>query len=204
MTNRQLLTFALIGFSLSIVSVFTLDYALAGWIRDVAEGQDALWTFITDLGDSKYMAILLVLLWIGGYVLGKAKPTNQMWPVLRKKALLVFAAVASTGLFVIIVKIMVGRARPYMGDLGFYPMTTGSDFASWPSGHTTSVFAFAVATGLAVPVLRWPLIALATLAGISRMVLNMHYLGDVIMGATIGSIGAIWLYQFLAPKLNLK
>jgi len=57
---------------------------------------------------------------------------------------------------------------------------------------------------MAFPALRWPLMAIAALTGFSRMVLGVHYLGDVIMGATIGTLGAVLIYNWLRPKLGLK
>ena len=204
MPIRSILTFALIGLAFSILSIFLLDYALAPKVLALGKGQEPLWHFITDIGDSKYMGILLVVIGLAGFILAKIRPKNAAWPALWKKALLIFAAVAGTGIFILIVKFIVGRARPYMGDIGFHPLTYGSDFASWPSGHTTSVFAFAMAVGMAFPILRWPLFALASLTGFSRMVLGVHYLGDVIMGATVGTLGAVLIYNWLRPKLGLR
>ena len=204
MPLRSILTFALIGFAFSMLSVLFLDYALAPKVLALGEGQEALWHIITDIGDSKYMGILLVVIGFGAFALSKLRPENASWPSLWKKALVVFTAVLGTGIFVIIVKMIVGRARPYMGDIGFHPFTYGADFASWPSGHTTSAFAFAMAASMAFPALRWPLMAIAALTGFSRMVLGVHYLGDVIMGATIGTLGAVLIYNWLRPKLGLK
>ena len=204
MSFRKYLSFALLGLALSVASILTLDYALAPKVLALGTGQETLWTLITDMGDSKYMGILLLILWGVGFTFGKLRPTEPLWPTLRKKAALVLAAVLGTGIFAMIVKVIVGRARPYTGEIGFSPFTFGSAHASWPSGHTTSAFAFAMAMGLAFPKLRWPLLALAALTGFSRMVLNMHYLGDVIMGATIGTLGAMLIYNWLRPKLGLK
>jgi len=204
MSGKQILFLSLIGFMLSIISIFTLDYQLASPALSLGLGNKAFWNLVTDLGDSKYMGMLLVATWTSAFIYQKITPENPFWPDLRKKSLLVLAAVAGTGIFVIIVKTIVGRARPYMGDIGFSPFTFGSEFASWPSGHTTSAFAFAVAASMAFPILRWPLLALATLTGFSRMALGVHYLGDVIMGATVGTVGAVLIYNWLRPKLGLK
>ena len=204
MKPRSLIIFALLGLALSIFSIFMLDIPLAPKAVALGEGREALWNFITDMGDSKYMGILLLVIWVGAFIFGKLRPENPVWPTLRAKAVLIIASVLGTGIFVMIVKVIVGRARPYTGELGFSPFTFGSTHASWPSGHTTSAFAFAVAMGMAFPALRWPLLALAALTGFSRMVLNMHYLGDVIIGATIGTLGAVLIYNWLRPKLGLK
>ncbi len=204
MSGKQILIFALIGLALSVISIFTLDYRLASPMLSLGLGNKEFWNVVTDIGDSKYMGLLLVATWLSALIYQKINPEKPFWPALRKKALLVFAAVVGTGVLVIILKTIVGRARPYMGDIGFFPFTFGSDYASWPSGHTTSAFAFAVAAGMAFPILRWPLLVVAALTGFSRMVLGVHYLGDVVMGATIGTLGAVIIYNWLRPKLGLK
>jgi membrane-associated phospholipid phosphatase len=65
---------------------------------------------------------------------------------------------------------------------------------SWPSGHTTAVFAFAAA----LLVLRAPRRAVAAafvvavLTALGRIVLGAHFPSDVLAGATLGS-GIAWL-----------
>jgi undecaprenyl-diphosphatase len=204
MSGKQLITYSLIGLGLSILSIIWLDYPLAPKAVALASGHETLWTLITDMGDAKYMGLVMLLLWVAGFALGKKDPGNPAFASLRAKAVAVVAAVIGTGIVAMILKVIVGRARPYTGEIGFSPFTFGSAHASWPSGHTTSAFAFAIAVGMAFPKLRWPMLALAALVGFSRMVLDKHYLGDVIMGATIGTLGAVIIYNWLRPKLGLK
>ncbi len=58
---------------------------------------------------------------------------------------------------------------------------------SFPSGHTASAFAFATAVGQRVPSLWLPLRGLALLVGYSRIHTGVHYPGDVVAGAVVGS-----------------
>lgn len=203
MTRSQFFTFGLIGLALSIASIFLLDQRLAPMVLS-DQANLSTWHFISEMGDSKWMAILVITIWLEAFIFSKLRRKNPFWLILRKKAALVFTAVLVPGLLVLVIKFCVGRSRPYAGDLGFHPFTTGVDFASWPSGHSTTAFGFAVAVGMAFPPLRWPLLALAGLIGYSRMALNMHYLADVIAGATLGSVGAVLVYQWLAPKPSVK
>jgi undecaprenyl-diphosphatase len=204
MPLTRFLALTLIGLALSLLSILLLDYPLAPKVAALHEGHEVLWEIITGMGDSKYMGLLMLLLWVIAFVLGKKDPSNPLFPTLRAKAIIIVAAVIGTGVTVMILKVIVGRPRPYTGEIAFSPFTFGSAHASWPSGHTTSAFAFAVALGMAFPKLRWPMLVVAVLAGFSRMVLNKHYLGDVIMGATIGTLGAVLIYNWLRPKLGLK
>ncbi len=59
--------------------------------------------------------------------------------------------------------------------------------ASFPSGHTASAFAFATAVGHRIPALWLPLRCLALLVGYSRVHTGVHYPGDVVAGAVVGS-----------------
>jgi len=204
MPFRQLLLFFGLGLLLSLASIFWLDQKLAPLTLVSGEPARAIWAGITQFGNSTWMALLVLGIWAAAFALGKARPHNLAWLSMRKKAALVFAAVAAPGIAVMAIKFLVGRARPYMEEAGFFPFTYGVDYASWPSGHTTTAFAFAAAAGMAMPALRWPLFILAAATGYSRMALGVHYLGDVIAGATLGTVGALLVYHLLLPKPRNK
>ncbi len=67
------------------------------------------------------------------------------------------------------------------------PRPNGSNTQSFPSGHATTIFAFAGVVGLEH---EWyygiPAYGLAAFVGFSRINDNMHFLHDVIAGGTIG------------------
>ena len=67
------------------------------------------------------------------------------------------------------------------------PMPTSRSF---PSGHTAAAVAFASGAGNVLPLASVPLHALAALVGYSRVHTGVHYPGDVIAGAVLGSIVA--------------
>ncbi|MGY1695630.1 MULTISPECIES: phosphatase PAP2 family protein [unclassified Geodermatophilus] len=58
---------------------------------------------------------------------------------------------------------------------------------SFPSGHTASGFAFATAVAQVLPAAAVPLRALAAAVGYSRVHTGVHYPGDVVIGALIGT-----------------
>jgi membrane-associated phospholipid phosphatase len=61
---------------------------------------------------------------------------------------------------------------------------------SFPSGHSASAFAFASAVGPAVPRLSPALHVAAVAVAYSRVHTGVHYPGDVIMGALLGTASA--------------
>jgi membrane-associated phospholipid phosphatase len=76
---------------------------------------------------------------------------------------------------------------------------------SFPSGHTSSAFAFATSLSMAYP--KWyvivPSYVYACAAGYSRMHLGVHYPSDVLAGAFVGA-GSALLSQYLQQKWMSK
>lgn len=102
----------------------------------------------------------------------------------RERAILMFRATVYSGAVATVVKYSVHERRP-----------NGSDRKSFPSGHTTSAFAFASIVG-AEHEWYWGVqaYALATFIGATRISSNMHRLHDVIGGATIGLSYGLGVY----------
>jgi membrane-associated phospholipid phosphatase len=59
---------------------------------------------------------------------------------------------------------------------------------SFPSGHSASAAAFAVAVGDTLPALRLPLRSAASVVAFSRVYTGVHYPGDVLVGAAVGTL----------------
>jgi undecaprenyl-diphosphatase len=76
------------------------------------------------------------------------------------------------------------RVRHDVPEGRWVPMPTSTSF---PSGHSASALAFAVAVGDVVPSLRWPLRAAAATVAFSRVYTGVHYPGDVLVGAVTGA-----------------
>jgi len=61
------------------------------------------------------------------------------------------------------------------------------DQFSFPSGHTITAFSVAVSLATFYPVLLLGLLFCAFSVALSRILLGMHFLSDVLAGAAIGS-----------------
>jgi membrane-associated phospholipid phosphatase len=71
---------------------------------------------------------------------------------------------------------------------------------SFPSGHTAGAFAFATGVGHVMPSAAIPLRALAALVGYSRVHTGVHYPGDVLAGALMGTALAQLTINALARR----
>ncbi len=56
---------------------------------------------------------------------------------------------------------------------------------SFPSGHACAIMAVAYVISMALPMMAWVLLPLAMLVGASRVVLGVHYPGDVLVGQSL-------------------
>jgi len=115
----------------------------------------------------------------------------------------VFVAVAVPSLFVMVIKRVIGRARPLRGDgsdFTFDPLAFHHDHTSLPSGHSTTAFAAAVALGALFPRARVWFWACACVIALSRVVITTHYPSDVIAGAVIGGVGALLVRTWFAAR----
>jgi undecaprenyl-diphosphatase len=82
------------------------------------------------------------------------------------------------------------RRRPDREVLGVPPArwVRMPSSTSFPSGHSASAAAFAVAVGDVLPPLRLPLRAAAGVVAFSRVYTGVHYPSDVVVGATAGAL----------------
>lgn len=155
---------------------------------------------VTSFGSSGYMFALSALAAAAALAIRRGGPTRWRGVSLQlvaERALFFFAAIAVSGIAAQIVKHLVGRSRPRLiavdGAFHFDPVSLGAQLASFPSGHTTSAFAAAVALGMMA--LRWRalLLSAAALIGVSRVLVGAHYPSDVVAGAALGSLVTLGL-----------
>jgi undecaprenyl-diphosphatase len=85
-----------------------------------------------------------------------------------------------------VVKRRTGRRRPCDIQPHCWARLLPPDRFSFPSGHSISAFAAAVAFGLFYPVLLPALLFCALSIAVSRIVLGMHFLSDVAAGSGLG------------------
>lgn len=113
-------------------------------------------------------------------------------PRSRSTGLLMAESYIISGLMVRIPKYLAGRSRPdAWGNPGPNDWKGPFNGKSFPSGHTTSAFAVASVVAWQYKDTPWVPVAaysLATLAGLSRIYDNRHWVSDVVAGAIFGTV----------------
>ena len=120
---------------------------------------------------------------------------------LKSKGIFMVEALCVNALTTTALKLAFKRDRPFV-TYPFLDKQADAGSYSFPSGHTSSAFAFSTSLSLAFP--KWYVIApsyvYACAAGYSRMHLGVHYPSDVLAGAIVGA-GSALLSNYLQQKL---
>ncbi len=212
---------------LILIALALLDVPLMRAVATLPDWVNPLFQKVTRIGNADWILVpsLLVALFcsIGAKLFLPASiKTNAK--TIAAIATFIFIGVAGPGLAANFVKRILGRARPlHFDQLGaFYFQPTWNDwtFQSFPSGHTTVIFAFATLLVFFLPRfsrVRWWLFAGAFVVGASRVLIGVHYSSDVFGGILAGTFGAFvvrnyclkrgWLFQRtkkgeIIPKLD--
>lgn len=120
-------------------------------------------------------------------------------PLLQPVLWLLFSAALGTAIYILI-KRRTARVRPLHRNHHLMVSILPLDRYSFPSGHTLHAVNFAIQLAVMVPALTGALLASALLIALSRLVLGLHYLSDVLAGAVIGGLLA-WFSLQLQPAL---
>jgi undecaprenyl-diphosphatase len=105
----------------------------------------------------------------------------------RYAAVAASASAAIAGVLVFkILKLLSQRPRPCQYEPHCWSKVLPPDRFSFPSGHTMTACSIALVVSYFYPPLEGPLFFLALSIAVSRIVLGMHFLSDVLAGAVIG------------------
>lgn len=190
--------------ALTTMSYLLTDKPTAFFFRTMDQHIVDIFQWITILGQSTgYLISFFVLFVFFKFYTHRRCYANQ--------SLFLFVAVALSGIVADIIKIIVARYRPMMlfeaNLYGFDFFRIGHEYNSFPSGHVTTVFSIAAALSLFFPKYRAHFFCYAFIVSISRVVIEAHYVSDVIAGAYIGVTTVFfltWLYRrYKSPYFDI-
>jgi membrane-associated phospholipid phosphatase len=206
---RKALPLAAIAGGLIVALMFVVDASEIGWMPP--RGAASLWPvrILTDFGKSAYLlwglagALLAV-----GLILPRLRGARRSQLLrLGTRLQFLFFAVLVPVLAGEIVKWIVGRGRPFADGganaFNFVHFAGTEAYASFPSGHAIASFALYFAVTAVWPRVRVAMIVYALLIAATRLVLLAHHPSDVLAGALIGVVGAMFVqYWFAARRLG--
>jgi membrane-associated phospholipid phosphatase len=194
-------------------AIIVLMYALDAW--EIAQmpkrGTPSLWwvRILTDYGKYEYvLAVLAVLLIVVAIVSPALRGMQRSLLLgLGTRLQFLFCAVTVPVLITEVIKWCVGRGRPFVGGednvFHFSHFAGTPAYSSFPSGHATTAFALAFAVSAVWPGSRIAMAVYAVIIAATRLVLLAHHPSDVVAGALIGIIGAMFVrYWFAARRLG--
>jgi membrane-associated phospholipid phosphatase len=194
-------------------AIIVLMYAIDAW--EIAQmpkrGTPSLWwlRILTDFGKDEYVLAVLAVLLIAVAVVSPALRSIQRSLLLGLGTRLqfIFCAVAFSNLITEVLKYCIGRGRPFVGGeanvFHFSHFAGNPAYYSFPSGHATTAFALALAVSAVWPQARIAMAVYALIIAASRLVLLAHHPSDVVAGAMVGIVGAMFVrYWFAARRLG--
>ena len=195
--QQRRLFFGLLLFIAAITGIFLLVTGKAQSFRILTSYHNSFgnvyFAWATMLGEG-YITVVLTVYFL----------VRRQW----FNACFMFASFAVSGIIAQIIKNILVDPRPklYFEQLKEtvyqVPGVSISTVHSFPSGHTTSAFALAVAWAFLVKDkwLQVLFLLLACIVGYSRLYLSQHFLTDVLAGSMLGTFSTIFCYWFLQQK----
>jgi undecaprenyl-diphosphatase len=189
-----------------IVLMYMLDATEIGWMPP--RGTGWLWPvrILTEFGKSAYVLwSLAAMLFVIAIAFPLLRGTLRSVAIgFGTRILFIFFAVLLPVLTGEVIKDVVGRGRPFVGGqanaFNFSHFAGTEAYASFPSGHAATAFAVAFAVSAVWPHLRLAMFVYAVLIALSRLVLLAHHPSDVVAGALVGVIAAMFVRYWFAAR----
>lgn len=148
---------------------------------------------ITLLGSAKTGFVFTLVSFVLAIFVLLKQPQNKL-----ANHLLIMALAMVVAIFLeTTLKYLLGRYRPEMlfqqGLYGFHYLSHQFLLNSTPSGHTTRFFVLVTGFSMMWKRLSPIFILLGLAVAFSRIVLEFHYLSDVVFGAMLGTFATLWI-----------
>lgn len=208
MTIRETAFYRLTLFlSLITICIIQVDRPLAIFIDKHFSGAQETFSilllrieFLSDYPISRYIVAALIVI-TALYLLVKDKGIQR-----AKFFIFVGATLISSRLITATLKVIFDRNRPFvwLQDRSVCDFFGAGD--SFPSGHATNYFGFFLPLVVLFPRYKWLLLILPVFIALQRVIVNEHYLSDVLAGILVASLMTLLfqrVFKIQAPSLFL-
>ena len=190
-----------IYFILLILFFIYFDYSIAIFFHQINNQTKSIFTTLTQFGDSLYYFVPIVLTWLFLKIINSK---NNYLKTLSDICLFLFWNILISGVLVQIFKHILARPRPVLffnsnqTSLDFFSFE--SQFHSFPSGHSATIFAFAFSMLLLFPRLKSFWLIFAFIIASTRVIITAHFVSDIIAGAFVSYLVSIYLKKYFLDR----
>jgi undecaprenyl-diphosphatase len=195
---------ALLGAALALL--YLIDHPLSVWGTGLPPEIRQVFDVVTGFGESGWIlvpSLLVLLIALGLYRFTRGR-LNAALVDLAALSGFIFTAVGLPGLVATLLKRAIGRGRPETftdaAPLVFTPNWSAFPYQSFPSGHATTAFGFAMVVAFIWPRSLRVALACAGLVAVSRVIVGAHYPTDITAGAVLGVLGTYGVRNLFAAR----
>ena len=160
----------------------------------------AIALFVANYGDVVVsLAAVLFLLWL---LIWKQNARSLKRGTWDKELFAVAVSVGTAWFVTFILKILFHAARPFVVFPLVHPLISETPYTSFPSGHATVFFALAVVMTYYHKRAGWLFLAAALVVSLSRVFAGVHFPGDILAGAVVGTSVAVMVHAWIKGKFK--
>ena len=203
------LKYTLLPLAIIILLVFLYaDTPIENYVLSLSAESKSIFSKLTDFGKADWMINVCIIILVIRLFLNRDKFSDRIRPFIDKATAYVcfiLSAIIIGGVLGQILKFAIGRARPKFfiehGSTYFeHFQHIGYDFASMPSGHSTTIGSLFACLFFIFPKLRYLWLILAIFFATTRIMVSAHYPSDVIFGLSFGTYTSIFIYYWMKNR----